>query len=416
MRVKTQTYSNFKKIKQDDITYLLNEEEKTAGVFKYVRKGYHKVYIPRSIHHESKEYVIISILKEAFQFTDVESIQFSNDSEIRTFERGCFFFASFESLQIPSTVIDLKEGWCDGIRKPSNITISLDNPRYKMYDNSFIIGKSTMEQDDYDVLVLCVKNKKKVKIPSFIKIFSSYSFEGSRDLHELEFSEDSELHTIEENALPTDIKSLYIPPKLINLKKHWCSGTSDLNKIKVSPNNPKYKVYNDEFLIGKSSLEQKNYNVLALSVRSIQDVKIPSFIEEIGSSAFFLCQKIKNFEFQKDSKLRIINANGFCRSSIIKMTLPSHLTKICEDAFFDCSIEKIEIPINSELQSIEKEAFADSHIKVFFIPPLVTMIGENAFNSCADLQIIEFNEKLELFALDFLGISHNCTIIMIPVK
>ena len=97
-------------------------------------------------------------------------------------------------------------------------------------------------------------------------------------------------------------------------------------------------MYQDEFLIGKSSLEQDNFDVLVFSVRCIEDVKIPSFIEAIGSSAFFLCKNIKSIEFSKDSKLRIIKADAFCRASIKEMSLPSHVTKICEDTFFDSSI------------------------------------------------------------------------------
>lgn len=57
--------------------------------------------IPRSFIYESKEYLITSILKGAFEFRSVKTIQFAEDSEIRTIERNDI-----------SGLIELQEGWC----------------------------------------------------------------------------------------------------------------------------------------------------------------------------------------------------------------------------------------------------------------------------------------------------------------
>ena len=50
-----------KRVEYDDIIYLINPDENTASVIG-IKENVHKVNIPTSINHKSKEYNVISII------------------------------------------------------------------------------------------------------------------------------------------------------------------------------------------------------------------------------------------------------------------------------------------------------------------------------------------------------------------
>ena len=62
-----------------------------------------------------------------------------------------------------------------------------------------IIGKSTLEQEHYDVLVFCIRNIENIKIPDFIEIIDSYSFQECHKLQSVEFP--SNLKIIEKKCI-----------------------------------------------------------------------------------------------------------------------------------------------------------------------------------------------------------------------
>lgn len=129
----------------------------------------------------------------------------------------------------------------------------------------------------------------------------------SKKLKQIEIPQNSELQVIESSAFfETLIESLTIPSKLINLEDRWCQSTTELNHIIINPNNPRYSFFDNKFIIGKSKIEQDNYDVLVFGVRNIKTALIPSFIEKIGPYVFDYCKQLKTVDFSADSKLSII--------------------------------------------------------------------------------------------------------------
>lgn len=75
-----------------------------------------------------------------------------------------------ESLYIPESLVDLKDGLCLGTHGLRKIEINSNNQRYFLYnDNKMIIGKSSIENEYFDVIVFVACDVKKVIIPNFIK-------------------------------------------------------------------------------------------------------------------------------------------------------------------------------------------------------------------------------------------------------
>ena len=109
------------------------------------------------------------------------------NSKLRIIDKYAFYNSSIESLTIPASITDLKDGWCCSTQKLNEIKVDSNNPKYKMYDDKLLIGKSNLEEEKYDVLVFCCRDVEKITIPNFIEIISPYAFDSCKRLQQIEF-------------------------------------------------------------------------------------------------------------------------------------------------------------------------------------------------------------------------------------
>lgn len=336
---------------------------------------------------------------------------------------------------------------------------------YRCIDDKYVIGKSSIENDDFDVLIFCSRNVEKVTIPSYIKRIGPHAFVKCDRIEKVEFSKDSELEIIDHHAFfslsiksvtiplhltkicdaafsychliesieiqenselktiekfaffQSSIESLTIPQSLVDLRSSWPSNTLRLKSVNVHPNNQRYMKYGDNLIIGKSSIENDGYDVLIFCNRNAKKVTIPNFIRTIDNCAFQFCSSLRSVEIQDDSQLCEIGKESFAYTAIESFTIPSHLTKIGERAFNRCiRLQKIDIQSNSVLR-IDDSAFCCSSIDSLIIPPNLTEIGSDAFYKCKNLHIIEISEDSKSLHIDDEAFDFGCqTLIMIPAK
>lgn len=210
-----QTYEDeSKKIKLDDYIYSINTDENTASIIK-VPSNQEAITIPRTIQYESIEYIITSISKSALYSTKVKSVQFTEDSEIKSFEDDSFSDSSIESIMIPSSLVELQKGWCYSTSKLTKITIDPKNPNFKITDDQLLLGRTSK---NFDVIFFCPRNIESVKIPSYVKHIGPYAFANCSQLKKVEVPEDSELLTIECDAFSfSAIENFTIPRHLTKI-------------------------------------------------------------------------------------------------------------------------------------------------------------------------------------------------------
>lgn len=141
----------------------------------------------------------------------------------------------------------------------------------------------------------------------------------------------------------------------------------------------------DELLNEKSDTDSdKNKIVVEEDVITYVDsaldgeLTLPTSIVGIGANAF------------KYSKLQAVNFNeglvtigvaAFLESSLIKLSLPSTVTTIEKDAFWNCT-SLTNITLNDGLQVIGYNAFYNCQFTSLIIPSSVTTIEEGAFINC----------------------------------
>ena len=92
-----------KTVNYDNINYLINEVENTAGVID-CEQSLNKIIIPRSIKQGSKEYEVTSILDNAFAKSKIKIVQFASDSKLQTIGKYAFAHTRIKNITIPSSV------------------------------------------------------------------------------------------------------------------------------------------------------------------------------------------------------------------------------------------------------------------------------------------------------------------------
>lgn len=266
----------------------------------------------------------------------------------------------------------------------------------------FIIGKRTIESENFDVLIFASRDVSDGTIPNFIKHIDSCAFYECLKLKSIKFKEDSVIESISSEAFcGSSIERISFPSSLNDLKKGWCSGTPKLTRVEIDERNERYKVYDNKFIIGKSSKELDDFDILSFCVRDIKKATIQSFIKRIGSFAFNLCGQLETVEFLQDSQLSIISKGAFLASSIRSFTVPRRVTFIGEVSFHNCTrLVKFEVHSNSEIRTTGTRSFNFSPIKNFTIPPHLKTICSNTFQNCCGLRKTEIPEDSELQTME----------------
>ncbi|KAK8852946.1 hypothetical protein M9Y10_017942 [Tritrichomonas musculus] len=416
------------------LTFKIDKINKTASLIEIDRK-LDDVIIPRTINHELNEFLVTSICILKYHDDDFGSqnktIKFEEDSAVRTIYRSPFLCSRVEEIYFPESLIELKEGWCDGAKFLKKIIISPSNGQFVFKDDKYLLGKSDSKSDVFDILLFARRDIEDISIPSNVKIIKPFSFQFSvlkeilipssvtkicenafsfcRSLKKVSIPTNSNLKTIEREAFNgADIEEIYFPEGLIELEEGWCYRTYKLAKIIISPSNGQFVFKDDKCLLGKSDSKSDEFDILLFARRDIEDISIPSNVKvikpfsfqfsvlkeifipssvtKICENAFSFCRSLKKVSIPTNSNLKTIEKYSFSHLNIEEISIPASVTEICKRAFQDCKcLRKVDIPTNSNLQTIERYAFSGTGIKGIFIPASVTKICENAFSNCADL-------------------------------
>ena len=233
-------------------------------------------------------------------------VEFSTDSELQVIEKGVFDGTPIECLTIPSNVVKIKADICPYATKLNKIKVSRDNRFYISIDDKFILGKSNQENEVFNVLVFAVKTIKTAIIPNFVEYIGPFAFNQCEKLRKIEFSENSKLYAIKEEAFNNSSIKSFIAPSNLNI---------------------------------------------------------------IDTNAFFLCKTLTLFDIPNYSKLRIIEKKAFAFTNIACFFIPSSVTFIGPNAFLDCvNLQIIELDENSKLQSFNDEIFSQNMNTLLMIP------------------------------------------------
>lgn len=303
----------------------LNSELRKIGSYAFYRTKIKYFFVTRHITEIGKR-----------AFLDCEQlrvVEIPNDSELEIIGSKAFSDTLIENLTIPSTVCELKDGWCDKTAHLTNVTVMPNNKFYKNYeyDDSLIVGKSDINSDIFDVLVFASRKIDDVVSPPDIKIISPSAFRESA------------------------IRCILIPPKVVEIGKYSFAKCKYLQFVEIPTDSNLQK-------IGKSAFRET----------SIENIFLPYHITEIGRFAFSKCWELQNVEISLNSQIKIISKEAFSITSIKKINIANQVTEICD------------------------HAFENSKIKYISLPKSVRIIGQYAFSRCRELKKIDIHPDSNL--------------------
>lgn len=353
---------------ENNLFFELNESDLTAKLIESPQaKG--SILIPKSITINSCIFQITSIGKNSFKSnSNIRSITFPKDSELKNIEGEAFYESSLTSLFIPSKVQELNEGWCRGTSSLINITVSPQNKYFSYIDDKFLVST------DKCILFFVRRDIKTLIIPSYIKQIASDSISYCQTLKTVQFQQDVNIFSIEKRAFSYSLlESISIPLSVVKIEDSAFAYCKKLKTVTFSIN---------------SQLDLINQNAFCGTL--IESITIPSTVTKIDKFAFYGCSELKKVDFYENSQLLFIDKSAFADSMLEDISIPSKLSEIGECAFYNCKTRKIEFPPNSELKSIGSSAFSFSLIETILLPKSLACLNEEAFSSCENLVGIEF--------------------------
>ena len=230
-----------------------------------------KLFIPRHI---------TKLRDSIFLCSRIEKIEFHPDSELHTIEGRAFTASHIESLSISSKVTNLEEGWCYQTPNLKKIKIAENNPKYKNYED-YIIGKSDINSDKYDVLLLAPFAKHSFTIPSFITKIAPFAFAY------------------------TNIERIFIPPHVTHIGRCAFLDCKMLQRVEI-PHDSQLVEIGDR----------------AFCSSSIKSCYIPPHANVNCEMAFFLCFQLKIIEIDENFEMESIDTKKFPSNFNISIMVP----------------------------------------------------------------------------------------------
>ena len=244
-----------------------------------------------------------------------------------------------------------------------------------------------------------------ITIPDSVTKIGSGAFDGCTGLSSVVIPDS--VTEIGDSAFEgcTDLTSIVIPASVTKIDDRTFDGCTGLTSIVIPDSVTEIGDYAFEYCEGLTS------------------ITIPDSVTKIGDRAFKGCTDLSIIAVAKNNTIYDSrdNCNAIIKSennSLIagckNTVIPDSVTKICHEAFADCSgLTSITIP--DSVKEIGYEAFKGcTGLTSIVIPDSLTRIGYNAFEGCTSLTRIVIPDSVtEIENCAFLGCT-GLTSIAIP--
>lgn len=388
---------------------------------------------------------VTKICKQAFAIHELTNVIFSQDSELDTIEERSFCLSLIECLTIPPKV---EHFGLDMLDKFKRLTINSNNKYFKNHelDENLVVGRSSKDSSEFDVIVFLARDATEVVVPSNIKKIlpfafgfcnirsikiplhqteiCSNAFYGCEQLNNIEIPSDSELRIIGEYAFDKcSFEAIYIPSNVEHIMEYAFSGCMKLKTVEITNDSKLQTIGEKAFHCSLIEALTIPANVSDISGICKSDVPNLKKVTIMPNNEY-----MKNYEFdenliiRKSSKegqefdelvfvskgitkvtipsiIKIISTRSFAQTRIKNIFIPSNVIKICAGAFENCKqMKQVEFAHDSQINIIEDGLFSFLPIDNINIPSNVIEIGKYSFNFCRNLKsvLIPYECKLEI--------------------
>lgn len=225
---------------ENGIRYHIDETDQTASVtISFNAKG--TVFIPHYVKFNNKNFKVISIDDRAFEYTHLESLEFSPDSEVKSFG-SALDSASIRKLQIPSSLEEIDLMCFFNTKDLVDIEVSPDNKHFSYIEDKYLLGKSDPNLNFFDTLIFARTDLEEAIIPPNIKYLKENSLKNCNEIKTIIFPEDSKVETIDDDVLCWYFDKLVLSKNLKSISEGAFDRCENLKEIEVSPQNQSFKI------------------------------------------------------------------------------------------------------------------------------------------------------------------------------
>lgn len=338
-----------------------------------------------------------SIDDNAFYYSSLQTITFSENSNLKSIGRDAFSYTNLTNVEFPNNL--------ETIGERAFSSSKLQKVVFKENSKLNSIYKYAFEN---------CKDLEEVELPKSIKIIQDCAFNYCSNLKTVNFANDCMLSTISSKVFKScyDLQSIVIPSKVVSIENEAFIDCKGLQSVEISESVQsigEYAFYNCENLKSVNIKEKSELKHIEKSAfrdcKSLESISIPQSVEYIRQSAFSGCANMHTVNFEGYSNITSIENFVFHNcSSLANITIPQRVTNIGKSAFEYCaSLRSIEISSNVEvisekafywsglktvtysygckLRDIGTQAFDVTNIKEIEIPTTVQFMGETVFYS-----------------------------------
>ena len=184
------------------------------------------------------------------------------------------------------------------------------------------------------------------------------------------------------------LTSVTLPKSLKSLTTLYFGQNDNLTSILIDDSNPYYSS-------DGSALFDKYKTKMFFAVNSLSDYAFPSSVSEISEDAFSCCRHLKTLVLPLRLKRENVYASKFLNcDSLYSISVDEKNPYLCSDGSALYNKDKSEL------------VFVCHTVKKMSIPSSVTKIGNNAFNKCTNLTSIELPSGATSLGY---GVFRNCT-------
>jgi len=352
---------------------------------------------------------VVAILKGAFSdSTYLQSVSFSEDSNLSVIEPFAFADSSLSSITIPSSTTLIMESAFENTKKLRSFAIDSDSKLESIGDGAFR-GSKIVE----------------IYIPATVTYIGDQAFANTTSLSVVSFGWGIQLPIIssgtfqDASALPfinvppsvtsigasafsgSGLFSLSIPNSVLSIGDQAFSNITNLSDVSFNPSSKLTSIGKGvlQDTTGLTSIDIPpsviSIGDSAFSGSGLTSLSIPATVTTIGEQAFSNTADLTEVTFGDGSSLSSIGPNAFSGSGITLIAIPAGLTSLGERAFADvANLAEVRFDPDSRLRSIGPNAFSGTALESIIIPASVTSIGEAAFANVSDLLEVTFDAGL----------------------
>ncbi len=295
---------------------------------------------------------VTSISGSAFQFTGkLTNIEISEANNTYTFSNSSlmskdgkklyYVISNTAEINIPETVERIEWGALSAYSQKAVLNISKNVKTIDtVFETNTITQINVVEENQYfksldgnlytkdmTTLIRYTQNESSFTIPDTVKIIKNNAMCAQNNLSQLILPENLEsIGTFIINY--TKITQLDLGENVNNLNSASFSGRNV--NLTISKNNPNFKTEDGTIILSKDGKK-----LLAVS-KDLTTYEIPSSVENIGPSAFYSKNNLK--EINLPANIKNIESGAFDYSiNFQKVTIQSNIENIATDAFSRCN-------------------------------------------------------------------------------